>query len=82
MFEDLVSDQTHEVSRHAEDYTLFKLADFTDHNGEITSEPTPVPLANAHEVKAILAATGDKNQLPLQLSETSIPTGAQLKEAK
>lgn len=52
-FESLVSDETHEVSIHAEHYGLFKIGTFTDNNGVI-EDVENVCIARAHEIKAQL----------------------------
>lgn len=51
MFEDEALRPDSELSKHPEDYTLFRLASFNDANGEISGEASPHPLRNAHEVR-------------------------------
>ena len=51
IFEDEVTRPDSEIGNHAEDYSLFQLATFTDHDGNI--EPNePKCLARAHEISA------------------------------
>ena len=50
-FTDMCVGDTHKISQHPEDYTLFKLGEFNDGTGEL--EPmTPVKLINGAEAVA------------------------------
>lgn len=40
-----------ELGQHPEDYALFKIGEFTDHDGKI-EEQTPTCIARMHELKA------------------------------
>lgn len=51
MFLDLVNDETHSISKHPEDYSLFHIADFFDGNAKITEKDPIVCLGRAHELK-------------------------------
>ena len=51
MFVDLVNDQTHEIAKHPEDYTLFAIAEWFDRTGNIVAME-PKPLMRAHEAVA------------------------------
>lgn len=51
MFQDEAVNPETPIAQHPEDYSLFQIGTFTDHNGEITPME-PVCLARAHEVKA------------------------------
>lgn len=53
MFKDEIERDESDMGKHSEDYSLFHLADFTDHDGAITRLPTPLCLAKAHELKAL-----------------------------
>ena len=56
MFEDEAFNESSPVSKHPEDYALFRVGFFNVSTGEITSEATPVCLSRAHEVKAKVTA--------------------------
>lgn len=45
-FADVVNDKTHEVNKHAADYTLFEIGDFDEATGLFISK-TPETLGNA-----------------------------------
>ena len=50
-FSDELENEQSPIAQHPEDYSLFQLATFTDHDGNI--EPNePKCLARAHEIKA------------------------------
>ena len=51
MFEDEVNRPDSQIAPHAEDYALFQIGHFTDHNGELHSME-PHVLSRAHEVIA------------------------------
>ena len=50
MFEDLFNDPSHDVSRHPEHFSLWKLANFDDQNGEFS--PDLICIARGHELAA------------------------------
>lgn len=51
LFSDLVVDETHDIGKHPEFYSLFEIGTFNDSSAEI--EPhEPVVIARAHELKA------------------------------
>ena len=50
VFEDEVNREGSEFSKHPEDYALFKIADFNDHNAELIPYE-PVCLRRAHEIE-------------------------------
>ena len=45
-FSDIANDKEHDVGRHPEDYTLYRLGQFDDQNGELMPE-APESLAQA-----------------------------------
>lgn len=50
-FGDIAQDKDHDIGKHPEDYTLFKLGLFDDNTGEIVSWP-PEKIATALELVA------------------------------
>lgn len=48
---DLLQDETHPISKHPEDYTLFELGEFNDNDATFNMESTPVSLGVAIEWK-------------------------------
>lgn len=50
-FGDLVVDADHEISKHPEDYALFRIGEFDDGTGEL-DQCEPLCLARAHEIAA------------------------------
>ena len=46
-FTEAVNDNTHQFNKHAEDFTLFRLGTFSDDDGTIVSESSPVSLGLA-----------------------------------
>lgn len=59
MFEDILKDPDHDITRHPEDYALFKMADFDDRTGEITQEQ-PTCIARAHEIISVAKANQEQ----------------------
>ena len=54
MFEDLVHDDQTDISKHPEDYSLHKIAEFTDHDGRMEPLDEPLCLRRAHEVERVV----------------------------
>lgn len=52
MFEDLVKDPEHDISKHPEDYSLFEIASFDDRTASLDAIE-PHCLARAHELKQL-----------------------------
>lgn len=50
-FTDCVNDPNHQFAKHPEDYTLFELGEFDDHNGQYACHTTPKPIGKAIEFK-------------------------------
>ena len=50
MFEDLANDPQSDISMHKEDYTLFHIGNFSDHDSEVENVE-PKCLSRAHEVQ-------------------------------
>lgn len=48
-FSAAVADQSHQFSKHAEDYTLFEVGSWDDQTAAIDLLPTPHPVAKAIE---------------------------------
>lgn len=48
-FQDAVNSESHEFSKHAEDYTLFELGDYDDSNAQFNMYEAPRALGNAVE---------------------------------
>ena len=53
-FTDLVEDKSHEMSKHPEDYSLFRIGSFDDSNGSL-DRCEPYVVGRAHEIQAELA---------------------------
>ena len=47
-FQDLSNDDNHEVGKHPEDYTLFRVGSFDDNEGKVTSQ-SPFKIINGAE---------------------------------
>lgn len=58
-FADLVNDKSTMVSRHPEDFLLYKIGEFWDDSGNVSSTIPPLALGNASGYK--------RQQVPLQL---------------
>ena len=50
-FEDLAVDQEHPIGQHPQDYSLFQIGSYTDHDGVLCASPFEC-LCRAHEVVA------------------------------
>jgi len=57
-FTDCLSDATHPFSRHPEDYTLFDLGAYDDHNAMFITHETPRSIVKASEL--------DIKQIPIE----------------
>ena len=53
-FKDACSDPSHEFHKHAEDFTLFHIAEFDDAKGVYTMNKTPYSLGLAVQFKKII----------------------------
>lgn len=51
-FTELVNDQNSSVSKHPDDYRMFRVGDFDDDTAQLTSEKAPILLARGDEVAA------------------------------
>jgi len=66
-FKDIATDKDHEIGRHPEDYTLFRMGTFNDITGELKGE-TLEKLVTALECVA-MDRSPDKQQLKLPMGE-------------
>lgn len=67
-FKDIALDKDHEIGKHPEDYTLFRIGDFNDNTGEIRSDLIE-KLINGSEV---LAEARQVNQEQIKQMEQEI----------
>lgn len=51
MFEEAASDKEHAFHKHAEDYTLFKVGEFHQDNGQLVPTEVLIPLGNAMQFR-------------------------------
>ena len=65
LFEGVIADPEHTFSVHAEDYSLWKTATFSQKTGEFEPLGAKVCLAFAHEIRAMFDAKADEQQLAL-----------------
>jgi len=70
-FKDISTDADHEIGKHPEDYTLYRLGIFNDNTGEFIPE-TPEVLATA---LAMVAASRNVDREQMDAFEASISPG-------
>jgi len=70
-FKDISTDADHEIGKHPEDYTLYRLGIFNDNTGEFTPE-VPEVLATA---LAMVAASRNVDREKMDAFEASISPG-------
>lgn len=62
-FQDLVLDSRSSVNRHPDDYSLYKVGEFTEASGLLIPLSTPAHISNATEFAANISSSCDVSSL-------------------
>jgi len=65
-FSDLATDKNHEVGKHPEDYSLFRLGTFDNNKGYVTQDERIECLMTALEAIAAQRGRNETDELPFQ----------------